>query len=79
MPLPLKKYTCSNSPTKREQTPLIYNQIRYCVIVHNYGTPIYKASSYVAILTMLEGYIKGRRFAEVNSILANQSRIQVST
>ncbi|OBT50126.1 hypothetical protein VE04_09505 [Pseudogymnoascus sp. 24MN13] len=58
-PLP-KKRTYSSSPTKREQTPSTHNRIRRRVIVRDYGTPIYKASSCVAIIAALE------RFAEVN-------------
>ncbi|KFY73286.1 hypothetical protein V499_06628 [Pseudogymnoascus sp. VKM F-103] len=72
-PLLPKKRTCSSSPTKREQTPSTHNRIRRRVIVRDYGTPIYKASSYVAIIAALE------RFAEVNSALADQRRIRVST
>ncbi|OBT77117.1 hypothetical protein VF21_05044 [Pseudogymnoascus sp. 05NY08] len=55
-PLPPKKRTCSSSLTKREQTPSTHNRIRRRVIVRDYGTPIYKASSCVAIIAALEGY-----------------------
>ncbi|KFZ02079.1 hypothetical protein V500_00447 [Pseudogymnoascus sp. VKM F-4518 (FW-2643)] len=58
-PLPPKKRTCSSSPTKREQTPSTHNRIRRRVIVRDYGTPIYKASSCVAMIAALEGCIEG--------------------
>ncbi|KFZ25326.1 hypothetical protein V502_00195 [Pseudogymnoascus sp. VKM F-4520 (FW-2644)] len=45
MTLPPKKCTCSSSPTKRDAT---HNRIRRRVIVRDYGTPIYKASSCAA-------------------------------
>ncbi|ELR04271.1 hypothetical protein GMDG_06671 [Pseudogymnoascus destructans 20631-21] len=57
--LPPKKRTCSSSPTKRVQTPSTHNRIRRRVIVRDYGTPIYKASSCVAMVAALEGCIEG--------------------
>jgi hypothetical protein len=79
MTLPPKKRTCSSSPTKKEHTPSTHNRIRRRVIVRDYGTPIYKATSCAAMLAALEGCIEGRSFAEENNALADQSRIRVST
>lgn len=79
VPLPPKKRTCSSSPTKREQTPSTHNRIRRRVIVRDYGTPIYKASSCVAMISALEGCIEGMRSAEVNNAFADQRRIRAST
>ncbi|KFY03126.1 hypothetical protein V490_00273 [Pseudogymnoascus sp. VKM F-3557] len=58
-PLPPKKRTYSSSPTKRVLTTPTHNRIRRRVIVRDYGTPIYKASSCVAMVAALEGCIEG--------------------
>ncbi|KAF2624368.1 hypothetical protein BU25DRAFT_433594 [Macroventuria anomochaeta] len=54
-PLPPSKRTCLTSPTK----PAITNRVHRRVIVHDYGKPIYKASSRASLLAGLEGCIEG--------------------
>ncbi len=55
-----------------EHTPSTHNRIRRPIIVRDYGTPIYEASSCAAMLAALEGRIEGRSFGEENSALAGQ-------
>ncbi|OBT93131.1 hypothetical protein VE01_09248 [Pseudogymnoascus verrucosus] len=58
-PLPPAKRTYSSSPTKREHIIDTHNRIRRRVIVCDYGTPIYKARSVVAMLAALASCIEG--------------------
>lgn len=53
------KRICSSSPTKNRVNTAHWNRVHRRVIVSDYGKPIYKASSGVAMLAALEGNIKG--------------------
>ncbi|KID81451.1 serine/threonine-protein kinase Sgk2 [Metarhizium guizhouense ARSEF 977] len=55
--LPPSKRPCSASPTKTSVQPP--NRVHRRVILRDYGKPIYKASSRVALLAALEGCIEG--------------------
>ncbi|OAP55710.1 hypothetical protein AYL99_09862 [Fonsecaea erecta] len=59
VPIPAGKRTCSTSPTKKIISPTSLNRIHRRVIVSDYGKPIYRASSWAAMLAALEGCIKG--------------------
>lgn len=59
-PPPLtSKRTCSSSPTKDRANPATRDRIHHRVIVSDYGKPLYKASSRVALLAALVGCIEG--------------------
>lgn len=58
-PLPPSKRTCSSSPTKGGRDQLVQNRVHRRVIICDYGKPIYKASSRIAVLAALEDCIKG--------------------
>ncbi|RMD42106.1 hypothetical protein DV735_g2981, partial [Chaetothyriales sp. CBS 134920] len=64
-PLPPSKRTCSISPTKAGSDTLL-NRVHRRVILLDYGKPIYKASSRVALLTALDGYIS------INNLMINE-------
>ncbi|KAG6099805.1 hypothetical protein E4U30_006001 [Claviceps sp. LM220 group G6] len=69
--LPPSKKTCSessrNAATDRETGPP--NRVHRRVIVQDYGKPIYKASSRLALLACLEGCIKGHKSLYDNGVL----------
>ncbi|KAG5996144.1 hypothetical protein E4U52_007228 [Claviceps spartinae] len=69
--LPPSKKTCSessrNAATDRETGPP--NRVHQRVIVQDYGKPIYKASSRLALLACLEGCIKGHKSLYDNGVL----------
>ncbi|EXK25606.1 hypothetical protein FOMG_17735 [Fusarium oxysporum f. sp. melonis 26406] len=50
--LPLSKRSCSFSPTKAAS--IVANRVHRCVILRDYGKPIYKASSKLALLAAFE-------------------------
>jgi hypothetical protein len=56
--IPPSKRSCSSSPAKLRKNTLP-NRIHRRVIIRDYGKPIYRASSRVALLTALEGCIEG--------------------
>jgi Fungal protein kinase len=56
---PPSKRTCSSSPTKGGGDPADWDRVHRRVILSDYGKPLYKASSRVAMLTALEGCIEG--------------------
>lgn len=58
-PLPPSKRACSSSPIKGGRGHAVQNRVHRRVIICDYGKPIYKASSRVAMLTALEGCIEG--------------------
>ncbi|RYO89802.1 hypothetical protein DL766_002691 [Monosporascus sp. MC13-8B] len=80
-PLPPSKRSCSASPTKADSNALS-NRIHRRVILRDYGTPIYKASSRAALLAALEGCIEGHeslrragflhRDISINNLMINE-------
>ncbi|KAH6952364.1 serine/threonine-protein kinase Sgk2 [Ilyonectria sp. MPI-CAGE-AT-0026] len=60
--LPPSKRSCSASPAKASVEALP-NRVHRRVILRDYGKPIYKASSCVALLAALEGCIEGHERA----------------
>lgn len=58
-PLPLSKRACPSSPIKGGRGHAVQNKVHRHVIIRDYGKPIYKASSRVAMVTALEGCIEG--------------------
>lgn len=58
-PLPSGKRTCSSSSTKDRGNPAEWDRVHRRVIIRDYGKPIYKASSRVAMLAALECCIEG--------------------
>lgn len=58
--LPPSKRSCSVSPTK-PSVEALPNRVHRRVILRDYGKPIYKASSRVALLAALEGCVEGHR------------------
>lgn len=56
-PLPPSKRTCSSFPKKGGRATA--NRVHRRVIIRDYGTAIYKASSRVSLLAALEGCIRG--------------------
>ncbi|KAH6977655.1 serine/threonine-protein kinase Sgk2 [Ilyonectria destructans] len=79
--VPLSKRPCSASPTKVSIDTLA-SRIHRRVILRDYGKPIYKASSRVALLTALEGCIDGHhslhkagllhRDISINNLMVNE-------
>ncbi|KAL6406386.1 serine/threonine-protein kinase Sgk2 [Ilyonectria robusta] len=79
--LPPSKRSCSASPTKASVEALP-NRIHRRVILRDYGKPIYKASSRLALLAALEGCIEGHqslhkagllhRDISINNIMINE-------
>ncbi|MCJ1359879.1 MAG: hypothetical protein MMC33_009882 [Icmadophila ericetorum] len=59
MSLPPGKRTCSSSPTKDRGNSAEWDRVHRRVILSDYGKPIYKASSWIAILAAPEGCIEG--------------------
>jgi hypothetical protein len=57
--MPPSKRSCSISPTKLGNSIGVYNRVHRRVILRDYGKPITKASSRVALLTALEKCIEG--------------------
>ncbi|KAL1998637.1 hypothetical protein VTN02DRAFT_5865 [Thermoascus thermophilus] len=55
--LPPSKRTCSSSWTKGGRD--LQNRVHRRVIISDYGKPIYKASSCVALLSALKSCIEG--------------------
>jgi hypothetical protein len=64
--LPPGKRPCSSSPTKPRENPARWNRVHRRVIVRDYGKPIYKSSSRVAMLAAVEGAIEGKRYDHVH-------------
>jgi Fungal protein kinase len=56
---PPSKRTCSSSPTKGRGNPADWDRVHRRVILSDYGKPLYRASSRVAMLTALEDCIEG--------------------
>ncbi|KAH6883929.1 serine/threonine-protein kinase Sgk2 [Thelonectria olida] len=79
--LPLSKRSRSASPTKASVEALS-NRVHRRVILRDYGNPIYKASSCVALLAALEGCIEGHeslhnagllhRDISINNLMINE-------
>jgi hypothetical protein len=79
--LPPSKRSCLASPTKASVEALP-NRVHRRVILRDYGKPIYKASSHVALLTALEGCIEGyeslynagllHRDISINNLMINE-------
>ncbi|KAH8651721.1 serine/threonine-protein kinase Sgk2 [Ilyonectria robusta] len=79
--LPPSKRSCSASPTKASIDALP-NRVHRRVILRDYGKPIYKASSRLALLAALEGCIEGHqslhkagllhRDISINNIMINE-------
>ncbi|OJD20264.1 hypothetical protein ACJ73_08402 [Blastomyces percursus] len=59
LPLPPSKRTQSISPTKSATNSTPLNRVHRRVTVQDYGKPIYESSSRVALLSGLEGCIRG--------------------
>ncbi|KUJ07375.1 uncharacterized protein LY89DRAFT_601458 [Mollisia scopiformis] len=86
-PLPPSKRFCSTSPTKAGSNALP-NRVHRRVILRDYGEPIYKASSRVALLTALEGCIEGHeslhkagflhRDISINNLIINEDEKNLS-
>lgn len=78
-----KKRSCSASPTKADNNALP-DRVHRRVIVHDYGDPIYKASSRPPLLAAIEGCIDGHeslrkvgllhRDISINNLLINEDR-----
>ncbi|KAF5856232.1 hypothetical protein ETB97_007685 [Aspergillus alliaceus] len=58
-PPPPRKRTCSSSPSKDGGNPDAQNRIHRRVIIQDYGKPLYKASSLVAMLSAFDLCIVG--------------------
>ncbi|KAE8133847.1 hypothetical protein BDV38DRAFT_286466 [Aspergillus pseudotamarii] len=56
---PPKKRTCSSSPSKDRGNCDEQNRVHRRVIIHDYGKPLYKASSLVAMLTAFDRCMVG--------------------
>lgn len=79
--LTLSKRSCSASPTKGAVSP-VSNRVHRRVALHDFGEPIYKASSRAALLRGLEGGIQGHgslhkagflhRDISINNIMINE-------
>lgn len=79
--LPPRKRSCSASPTKASICTLP-NRVHRRVIIREYGKPIYKASSRVALLAALQGCIEGHeslyyagllhRDISINNLMVNE-------
>ncbi|CAI6048307.1 unnamed protein product [Clonostachys chloroleuca] len=79
-PYPPSKRSCSVSPTKAAST--LPNRVHRRVILKDYGRPIYKASSRLALLSALEGCIDGHeslhtagflhRDISINNLMVNE-------
>ncbi|RYO80050.1 hypothetical protein DL764_009944 [Monosporascus ibericus] len=79
--LPPTKRSCSISPTKVDSLP---NRVHRRIVLRDYGTPIYKASSRSALLSALEGCIKGHeslhragflhRDISINNLMINEDK-----
>lgn len=67
-PLPPSKRSCSASPTKASGDALP-NRVHRRVVLHDYGKPIYKASSRSSLLAALEGCIEGHESLRKAGIL----------
>ncbi|KAF3762441.1 hypothetical protein M406DRAFT_263277 [Cryphonectria parasitica EP155] len=80
--LPPNKRSCSSSPTKI--TSVLPNRIHRRIVIRDYGKPIYMASSRSALLSALEGCIKGHeslykagilhRDISINNLMINEDR-----
>jgi hypothetical protein len=73
-PLPPNKRSCSTSPHADKGRSELLNRIHRCIILRDYGKYIYKASSRVAMLVVLEGNITGMRHSRDSSIQTNHNR-----
>ncbi|KAK4131339.1 hypothetical protein BT67DRAFT_458094 [Trichocladium antarcticum] len=79
--MPPSKRSCSASPTKASSSAMP-NQVHRRVILRDYGKPIYEASSRTALLSALEGCIKGHeslrkagflhRDISINNLMINE-------
>ncbi|KAM0269829.1 hypothetical protein ACHAQH_009646 [Verticillium albo-atrum] len=86
-PVPPGKRSCSASPTKASHDA-IPNRIHRRVILRDYGTAIYKASSRLALLAALEGCIEGHeslhkagllhRDISINNLMINEDNTNSS-
>ncbi|KAI0520951.1 hypothetical protein F5B22DRAFT_653373 [Xylaria bambusicola] len=88
-PLPPSKrfYSGSESPTK-PRSPVLPNRIHRRIILRDYGQPIYKASSRVALLRALEGCVGGHeslynagllhRDISINNLMINEDEPDLS-
>ncbi|KAK5651131.1 hypothetical protein OQA88_13248 [Cercophora sp. LCS_1] len=82
--LPPSKRPCSESPTKTDRSSALSNRIYWCIILRDYSKPIYEASSRVALLSALEGCIKGHeslykagflyRDISINNLMINEDK-----
>ena len=81
IPLPSSKRPCSASLTEDDNVA-IPNRVHRCVIVRDYGNPIYKASSLPIVFTAFEGCIEGHeslrkagilhRDISINNVMINE-------
>lgn len=67
--LPPSKRTYSSSLSRDRRNPAEWDRIHRRVIVCDYGKPLYKASSLVAMLAALEGNIEGKRHVDISHCL----------
>lgn len=56
---PTSKRTCSGALTEDRGSPTNWDRVHRRVILSDYGKPLYRASSQVAMLAALEGCIEG--------------------
>lgn len=56
---PTSKRTCSSPLKKDRGNPTMWDRVHRRIILSDYGKPLYKASSQVAMLAALEGCIEG--------------------
>jgi hypothetical protein len=61
MSLPPSKRTYSSSPSKDRRNPAEWNRVHRRIVVRDYGKPLHRASSLVAMLAAFEGNIEGKR------------------
>jgi hypothetical protein len=70
---------CSTSLTNKAINPALLNRVHPRVIVSDYGKPIYRASSRVAMLAAMEGCIKGKGYCSRSRSPADKVRLQIFT
>lgn len=58
---PPSKRTCSSSHTKSDQSHINRSRVHRRVIVRDYGKPLYRASSRIAMLAAMESCIEGMK------------------
>jgi Fungal protein kinase len=70
------KRACMSSPHKQGGSQTKLNRVRRRVVLRDYGKSIHKASSRVAMLTALEGYITGKKCKQRMVVLrTNKDRV----